>query len=165
MAAAWQNYQNLSTSPVPTPNGHGFLPQQLETELGRTIERLTDAGKQVVLMDDVPMIPMNLINCDFNNNLYIPVRRQVCQFDAAIARKQHAPILAMLERLKSRYPLVNIMHTYDVPCTETTCTLDFDGRPIYRFDDYHHLSAAGSSLLFPKYMARHPAELSAILGR
>ena len=43
------------------------------------------------------------------------------------------------------------------------CTLNFYGLPIYRYDDYHHLSAAGSSLLFPKYMARHPGELDAIL--
>lgn len=163
MAAAWQNYQNHSTSP--TPNSHGFLPNQLETELGNTISRLTEAGKRVVLMDDVPMIPMNLINCDFNNNLYFPVRRQACEFDVQIAREQHAPIEAMLNRLKSRFPQIDIMHTYDVPCTDTTCTLDFDGRPIYRFDDYHHLSAAGSMLLYPKYMERHPRELEAILAR
>ncbi|MGY6205906.1 SGNH hydrolase domain-containing protein [Paraburkholderia strydomiana] len=124
---------------------------------------MTAAGKHVVLMDDVPMIPMNLINCDFNNDLLIPVRRHKCEFDASIARDQHVPIAAMLQRLKANNPAVDIMHTYDVPCSATTCTLDFDGLPIYRFDDYHHLSAAGSSLLFPKYMARHPAELRTIL--
>jgi peptidoglycan/LPS O-acetylase OafA/YrhL len=165
MAAAWQNYQNLSNESPPTVNGHGFLPLQLETELGRTIARLTDAGKHVVLMDDVPMIPMNLVNCDFNNNLYFPIHRQACQFNANIAREQHEPIKAMLDRLQMRYPQIDIMHTYDVPCTDTTCTLDFDGLPIYRFDDYHHLSAAGSTLLFPKYMSRHPNELSTILAR
>lgn len=165
MAAAWQNYQNLSKGSPPAPNGHGFLPFQLETELANTIARMTAAGKHVVLMDDVPMIPMNLVNCDFNNNLFFPLHRQACQFDASIAREQHAPIKAMLEQLKARFPQIDIMHTFDVPCTETTCTLDFDGRPIYRFDDYHHLSAAGSSLLFPKYMSRHPKELNAILAR
>lgn len=165
MASAWQNYQNLSGASPPTPNGHGFLPHQLENELGNTIAKLTDAGKHVVLMDDVPMIPMNLINCDFNNNLYFPVHRQACEFDASIAREQHAPVKEMLDRLKTRYPQIDIMHTYDVPCTETTCKLDFDGRPIYRFDDYHHLSAAGSALLFPKYTVRHPEELNSILAR
>ncbi len=165
MAAAWQNYQNLSKGSPPAPNGHGFLPSQLETELANTIARLTAAGKHVVLMDDVPMIPMNLINCDFNNNLFFPLHRQACRFDASIAREQHAPIKTMLEQLKARFPQIDIMHTFDVPCTETTCALDFDGRPIYRFDDYHHLSAAGSSLLFPKYMSRHPKELTAILAR
>jgi peptidoglycan/LPS O-acetylase OafA/YrhL len=163
MAAAWQNYQNFSTNLQAGPNGHGFRPGQLELELGQTIGRLTAAGKHVVLMDDVPMIPMNLINCDFNNDLLIPVRRHKCEFDASIARDQHVPIAAMLQRLKANNPAVDIMHTYDVPCSATTCTLDFDGLPIYRFDDYHHLSAAGSSLLFPKYMARHPAELRTIL--
>jgi peptidoglycan/LPS O-acetylase OafA/YrhL len=165
MASAWQNYQNLSTDPGAAPNGHGFRPGQFERELGNTIGRLTAAGKNVVLMDDVPMIPMNLINCDFNNDLLIPVRRYVCEFDASIARKQHAPVAAMLDRLKANSPSVDIMHTYDVPCSATECSLNFDGLPIYRFDDYHHLSAAGSLLLFPKYMARHPDELNAILQR
>jgi hypothetical protein len=164
MASAWQNYQNRSTVPS-TVNGHGFRPGQLELELGKTIDRLTAAGKHVVLMDDVPMIPMNLINCDFNNDLLIPVHRHACEFDISIAREQHAPIATMLDRLKARNPAVDIMHTYDVPCSATVCGLDFDGLPIYRFDDYHHLSAAGSSLLFPKYLARHPGELDAILQR
>ncbi|MEM5434099.1 acyltransferase family protein [Paraburkholderia diazotrophica] len=165
MAAAWQNYQNLSMDPAARPNGHGFVPGQLESELGNTIASLSAAGKHVVLMDDVPMIPMELINCRFNNDLLFPVHRHACQFDASIAREQHAPIKAMLHRLKEKYPQIDIMHTYDVPCTATTCSLSFDGLPIYRFDDYHHLSAAGSRLLFPKYMARHPGELDAILSR
>jgi peptidoglycan/LPS O-acetylase OafA/YrhL len=163
MASAWQNYQNLSTDPEAGPNGHGFHPGELENDLSDTIGKLTAAGKQVVLVNDVPMIPMDLINCDFKNDLLFPMHRRVCQFDASIARDQHAPIAAMLRRLKAKYPQVEIMHTYDVPCTATVCTLNFDGLPIYRYDDYHHLSAAGSSLLFPKYVARHPGELDAIL--
>jgi peptidoglycan/LPS O-acetylase OafA/YrhL len=164
MASAWQNYQNPS-SDRNAVSGHGFHPGQLEHELTDTIGKLTAGGKHVVLMDDVPMIPMNLVNCDFNNDLLIPVHRRACEFDASIAREQHAPIAAMLDRLKAKYPMVDIMHTYDVPCSATVCTLNFDGLPIYRFDDYHHLSAAGSSLLFPKYMQRHPQELQAILSR
>jgi hypothetical protein len=89
----------------------------------------------------------------------------VCQFDVSIAREQHAPIQALLQRLKDKYPQVDIMHTYDVPCTDKVCKLDFDGLQIYRFDDYHHLSAAGSSLLYEKYVRRHPGEVDTILGR
>ncbi|WP_390418504.1 SGNH hydrolase domain-containing protein [Paraburkholderia fungorum] len=110
---------------------------------------MSAAGKHVVLMNDVPTIPMDLINCDFNNDLLFPIHRHLCQFDASIAREQHAPIAAMLRRIREGNPAVDIMHTYDVPCSETVCNLNFDGLPIYRFDDYHHLSAAGSSLCFP----------------
>ncbi|MEX3931274.1 acyltransferase family protein [Paraburkholderia phymatum] len=165
LAAAWQNYLNQSTDSNAGPNGHGFLPGQLERELASTIVKLSAAGKHVVLMNDVPMIPMGLINCDFNNDLLFPVSRHVCQFDASIAREQHEPIQAMLERLRNAHPQIDIMHTYDVPCTASVCSLNFDGLPIYRFDDYHHLSAAGSSLLFPKYMERHPQELKQVLSR
>ncbi|WP_321944503.1 acyltransferase family protein [Burkholderia cenocepacia] len=165
MAAAWQNYLNLSTDPNAGPNGHGFRPGQLERELGNTIAKLLAAAKHVVLMDDVPMIPMELVNCNFNNDLYFPVRRHACQFDVSIAREQHSPIQAMLQRLKEKYPQIDIMHTYDVPCTDKVCKLDFNGLPIYQFDDYHHLSAAGSSLLYEKYIQKHRGEVDAILGR
>ncbi|PNE52066.1 hypothetical protein A8H39_41180 [Paraburkholderia fungorum] len=105
MASAWQNYQNLSTDPNAGPNGHGFLPGQLENALSDTIAKLSAAGKHVVLMNDVPTIPMDLINCDFNNDLLFPIHRHLCQFDASIAREQHAPIAAMLRRIREGNPL------------------------------------------------------------
>jgi peptidoglycan/LPS O-acetylase OafA/YrhL len=165
MAAAWQNYINLSTDPSAGPNGHGFTPGQIERELASTIDELTQAGKHVVLINDVPMIPLKLVNCAFNNDLYFPIHAQACQFDENIAREQHAPIQRMLRRLKARFPSVDIMHTYDVPCDGTICKLDFDGLPAYRYDDYHHLSVAGSTLLYSHYMKRHPGELAALLSR
>jgi hypothetical protein len=165
MAAAWQNYQNLDPAPNAGPNGHGFRPGQLEHELEVTIGKLTQAGKHVVLMNDVPMIPQNLINCAFNNDLYFSVHRQACQFDARIAREQHAPIAQMLKRLKTRFPSIDIMHTYDVPCDAKLCKLDFDGLPAYRYDDYHHLSVAGSTLLYSHYLQRHPGELETVLAK
>jgi peptidoglycan/LPS O-acetylase OafA/YrhL len=164
MSSAWQNYQNLATGENPQPNNHGFMPGELETELGKTIGKLTAAGRHVVVLNDVPMIPMNLINCDFYNELYVPFHRQTCAFDAGIAHAQHEPIRDMLKRLKTRYPQIDIMHTYDVPCEDGVCKLDFNGLPIYRYNDYHHLSLAGSSLYYGEYLAKHPQELDAILG-
>jgi peptidoglycan/LPS O-acetylase OafA/YrhL len=165
MAAAWQNYMNLSTAPDAGPNGHGFRPGDIERELEATIGKLTQAGKHVVLMNDVPMIPLNLVNCAFNNDVYFPIHRQACQFDEGIAREQHAPIAQMLRQVKERFPSVDIMHTYDVPCDGKVCKLDFDGLPAYRYDDYHHLSVAGSTLLYSHYMSRHPDEVAQILSR
>ncbi len=104
MAAAWQNYQNHSARNS-GPNGHGFTPYQFDDELTSTIGKLTDAGKHVILMDDVPTIPMNLINCDFKNDLFIPRHKQACEFDASRARDEHAPVAAMLDKLKSKYRL------------------------------------------------------------
>ncbi|WP_454806989.1 acyltransferase family protein [Paraburkholderia fungorum] len=163
MAAAWQNYQNLSANRDFGPNGHGFTPYQFDDELASTIGKLTGAGKHVILMDDVPTIPMNLINCDFKNDLFIPIHKQACEFDASRARDEHAPVAAMLDKLKSKYPQIDIVHTYDVPCTDTKCMLDFDGLPMYRYDDYHHLSVAGSTLLYPHYLKKHSGELDRIL--
>ncbi|WP_082163195.1 acyltransferase family protein [Caballeronia mineralivorans] len=164
MAAAWQNYQNYATGENVQPSGHGFMPRQLERELGNTIGKLVVAGKRVVLVNDVPMIPNELINCAFYNDLFFPVQKRVCQFDASIAQDQHAPIKAMLGRLKEQYPQVAVMHTFDVPCSDGVCKLDFDGLPIYRYNDYHHLSLAGSSLYFGKYVEKHPGEVKEIFG-
>jgi len=115
-------------------------------------------------VNDVPTIPNELINCAFYNDLFFPVRKRACQFDARIAQDQHAPIQAMLDRLKGRYPQIAIMHTFDVPCSDGICKLDFDGLPIYRYNDYHHLSLAGSSLYFGKYVEKHPDEVNEIFG-
>jgi hypothetical protein len=110
------------------------------------------------------MIPNELINCAFYNDLFFPVQKRACQFDASIAQDQHAPIKAMLGRLKEQYPQVAVMHTFDVPCSDGVCKLDFDGLPIYRYNDYHHLSLAGSSLYFGKYVEKHPGEINEIFG-
>lgn len=163
MAAAWQNYQNLSANRGSGPNGHGFTPYQFDDELASTIGKLMSGGKHVILMDDVPTIPMNLINCDFKNDLFIPIHKQACEFDASRARDEHAPVAAMLDKLKSKYPKIDIVHTHDVPCSDTKCMLDFDGLPMYRYDDYHHLSVAGSTLLYPHYLKKHSGELDRIL--
>src|SRR5471032_2444209 len=164
MASAWQNYQNYATGDSVQPSGHGFMPGQLEGELGNTIEKFVAAGKRVVIVDDVPTIPNELINCAFYNDLFFSVQKRACQFDASIAQDQHAPIQEMLDRLKGQYPQIAIMHTFDVLCSDGVCKLDFDGLPIYRDNDYHHLGLAGSSLYFRKYVQKHPGEVSAIFG-
>lgn len=159
MSAAWQNYQNLGTGLDVRPNLHGFMPGQLELELTNTIEKLLAAGKRVVMLDDVPMIPTNMVNCAFYNSLLIPFPRRVCQFDSRIAATEHEPIAAMQARLQARFPDLLIMHTYDVPCADGVCRLDFGGLPIYRYSDYHHLSLAGSMRYYDEYRKKHPHEL------
>ena len=118
----------------------------------------------MVIVNDVPTIPNELINCAFYNDLFFSVQKRACQFDASIAQDQHAPIQEMLDRLKGQYPQIAIMHTFDVLCSDGVCKLDFDGLPIYRDNDYHHLGLAGSSLYFRKYVQKHPGEVSAIFG-
>ncbi|WP_082717423.1 MULTISPECIES: acyltransferase family protein [unclassified Burkholderia] len=159
MSAAWQNYLNDGVGPDVKPTLHGFMPGQLERELGNTIEKLQAAGKRVVMLDDVPMIPENMVNCAFYNGLLFPYPQRVCEFDSKIAVDQHAPIAAMQVRLQARFPDLKIIHTYDVPCTAGKCRLDFDGLPIYRYSDYHHLSLAGSLKYYPEYRRKHPREL------
>ncbi|MGI4861091.1 MAG: acyltransferase family protein, partial [Janthinobacterium lividum] len=73
LSAAWQNYQNLASAQDAKPNLHGFLPDQFERELDATIGQLLAAGKHVLMLDDVPMIPDQLVNCAFHNGLFFPV--------------------------------------------------------------------------------------------
>jgi hypothetical protein len=123
--------------------------------LAFTYFRLNDPPMQVIKDSAAWLLFTFLGTPDLNGFHKFPRSKELCS----------APIAAMLERLKAKSPSVDIMHTYDVPCSTTVCGFNFDGLPIHRFDDYHHLSAAGSSLLFPKYMARHPDELDTILQR
>jgi hypothetical protein len=43
ISSAWQNYKNLAVGANVQTNDHGFMPGQLETDLGNTIGKLTAA--------------------------------------------------------------------------------------------------------------------------
>lgn len=163
MSAVWQIYANEGQDPDVTPQVHGFMPGQIDAALDDTIRKLQKAGKRIVLLDDVPSIPEDLINCQFYNDVWLPQRRD-CHFKTAIAQQDHATARRMLDRITRTFPGVRVIHTYDVPCGPQRCTLELDGAPLYRYGDYGHLGIAGSDVYFGAYVKKHPTELSDVLG-
>lgn len=116
----------------------------LEQSLGRSIQRLNDAGKWVVMVVDsheLMALPEENINprtglLRATGSLSVP-RDQVL--------KRNKAYYDMLKRLRKRYPAFRIFYTGNHFCTPTTCRSDWWGRPLFQTRD--HLTPYGSSVL------------------
>ncbi|UTY60950.1 acyltransferase family protein [Massilia sp. erpn] len=164
MSAVWQIYTHGAPRPEATPNVHGFMPQEFEQLLDTTIGKLEAAGKRVILFDDVPGAPPPMDNC-VSNKLYLPgAGASDCSYDAAIAAQEHVVALQVLNAVLRRHPAVELIHSYDVLCSNGRCPLAWQGIPLYGHNDPGHLGAGGSAILYPAYRARHPGELEGIFS-
>lgn len=164
MSAVWDLYENTGTGPGVRPTGHGFMPGQIDTELAATVARLEAAGKRVVFLDEIPLLPPELENCG-SNRLYLPGRAaDACTYPAASAIDRYRHIDAILSDMRARFPRTATIHTYDVPCDATTCHAEIDGTGLYGHNDRGHLGAGGSAIYYDAYLARHPGEARGILA-
>lgn len=164
MDAVWQIYSNGDPRADAVPQGHGFMPREIDEDLANTITKLEQAGKRVIVLDDVPSVPVELTSCEFYRDGWIQARKENCEYPASIAQADHQPALQILSRLTARFPNIPIVHTYDVLCSPTVCKMDLNGAPLYRYGDNGHLGIAGSELYFDEYERKHPGELEAIFA-
>jgi len=164
MSAVWDLYQNTGTGAGVQPTGHGFLPGQINTELARTIGKLEAAGKRVVFLDDLPLLPASLENC-VSNRVYLPGRaHDECSFPRAEADARYRDIDAILADMRARFPRTATLHTYDVPCDAQRCHASIKGTGLYAHNDRGHLGAGGSATYYRAYRARHPGEIEQALA-
>ena len=164
MSAVWDLYHNTGTGAGVQPTGHGFMPGQINTELALTISKLQAAGKRVVFLDDLPLLPVQLENC-VSNRVYLPGHaHDDCSFPRAEADVRYRDIDAILSDLRARFPLTARLHTYDVPCDAQRCHADIAGTGLYAHNDRGHLGAGGSAIYYRAYRKRHPGELEQALS-
>ena len=162
MSAAWRLYQHPAGEEGRSPHGYGV--GELEAELGATIERLNAAGKRVVLLDDIPLLPDGMENCA-SDPVYLPWAKQgKCSYGRAFAAQDHKPTGAMLARITKAHPGSAVINTHDVLCDESQCHAEIGGIPLYRHDDRDHLGASGSAMFHGLYMQKHPDQLDRIFG-
>lgn len=162
MAAVWDLYANNANDGK--PNLHGFMPQQINTELAATIGKLEAAGKRVIFLDDIPVLPAALEDC-VSNRVYLPGRAaDRCSYARAAAADRYRGIAAILDDMRARFPRSATIHTYDVACDATECHAELGGTGLYAHNDPGHLGKGGGALYYRAYQQRHPGELAAILG-
>jgi hypothetical protein len=162
MSAVWQNYENPDPGPSPRPTTHGYLPG--DSYLADTLAKLAAAGKRLIFLDDVPIVPPELDNCA-SNKLYLPFSEKTdCSYPASYAMEQHRPAARILTEMAQRFPGMEIIHTFDVPCEGDRCTTELMGTPLYRNNDTGHLGLGGSSVYYDAYRRKHPQELRRIFG-
>ena len=164
MDAVWQIYSNGEPRADAVPQGHGFMPREIDEALANTIAKLEQAGKRVIVLDDVPSTPVELTNCEFYRDGWLRTRKQDCEYPTSAAQADHQPASQILSRLTAKFPNIPVVHTYDVLCSPTVCKMDLNGAPLYRYGDNGHLGIAGSQLYFDEYERKHPGELAAIFS-
>ena len=163
MSAVWQNYENPDPGPSPRPTTHGYLPG--DTYLADTLTKLAAAGKRVVFLDDVPIVPPELDNCA-SNKLYLPFAEKAdCSYPSSYAMEQHRPAARILTGMTQRFPGMEIIHTFDVPCEGDRCATELMGTPLYRNNDTGHLGLGGSRVYYDAYRRKYPQELERIFTR
>lgn len=162
MSAVWDIYGGGADG---GPGLHGYRPSQFETELAATVARLNAAGKRVIMLDDIPILPEGLENCA-SDRLYLPgATQRDCSYDRAIAEQNHQTAARILAGVVQAYPGTAVINTYDVFCDAARCHSEIGGVPLYKHDDRGHLSAGGSRVFYDLYMRKRPAQLDQIFQR
>jgi peptidoglycan/LPS O-acetylase OafA/YrhL len=164
MSAVWDLYENTGSGDGVQPTGHGFMPGQINAELAATVAKLEAAGKRVVFLDEIPLLPPELDSC-VSNRLYLPGREaDACTYPKALAADRYRHIDAILSEMRARFPRTATIHTYDVACNEATCGAELNGTGLYGHNDRGHLGSGGSAIFYDAYLARHPGEARGILA-
>lgn len=160
MAAVWPNYVNQGTGEDVRPTGHGFMPG--DRYLEDTVAKLRAAGKRVVLVDDIPLVPPELENCASNRLYGMNLRDGDCSYPESYARELHRPTEELFAKVRKAFPDVSVIHTYDVPCAGGRCSSEILGVDLYRHNDIGHLGLGGSNIYYRAYQIKHPNELASI---
>jgi hypothetical protein len=114
------------------------------------------------MLDDIPMLPAELVNCP-SDRVYLPgFARRDCSFPRAVAEQQHQSTADLLARAVKAFPTTAVINTYDVPCDATRCHAELQGVPLYKHDDAGHLGTGGTAIFYQLYMRKHPGQLDDI---
>ncbi|QRN52921.1 acyltransferase family protein [Dyella caseinilytica] len=162
VSANWDIYANAPTTGL--INGFGFRQGGFADELGNTVAMLLQAGKHVVLFDDIPAEPEVLTNCQLYNQMWLPLARRDCSYPDSVANDAHRATFAALSEVMKKYPQVSLINTYDVPCSADRCHTSLQEVPLYVANDYGHLNVVSSGLYYDAYNAKHPGQLAQIMS-
>lgn len=125
-----------AVSPLSTDDQKSF-----KQGLDQTIERLTAAGKQVLLTDDTPKFGFDAQRCKFSH----PVSGQShCVESSEMYRKTQASYVPMLEAA-ALHPNVRLIRLNDVFCDDSNCHMAKGGQIYFR--DNNHVNILGSQLI------------------
>ncbi|MFN0185841.1 MAG: acyltransferase family protein [Aquabacterium sp.] len=104
--------------------------------MSRTVARLVQAGKAVVLVVDIPELPFFPVDCLKG--------RPDCALPLAQVQARQAVHRRILQRLQQQFPQVRVFDPTPLFCTAARCTYRSGETVLYR--DSHHLTAVGSGV-------------------
>ena len=161
IAARWAYYAEGSSAAEgagpaarlsPTPEGSAATFSRL---LENTVNRLTAAGREVVIIGPVPEYPFDVRSAVVRNRVWARPLPDALPVEQFLARDRL--VLPLLARL-STHANVRVVYPHERLCGPRTCDYVRGGEPLY--DDSNHLSAAGAlaiSGMLPTIFAASPA--------
>jgi peptidoglycan/LPS O-acetylase OafA/YrhL len=107
--------------------------------LNASIALLENAGKKVVLVQDVPEMPFDAMAC-FDRPFSFSKPR--CALARSVVDQRQAEYRHILERLKAEHPKIVLFDSTKALCDNGECRIGTNSALYYR--DSHHLSVRGS---------------------
>jgi len=150
IGARWQGLVDNPTA-APANNRALDLPSSRAlfiAALRRTILTLTQSGRKVILVGQVPAPELNPITCLARAHFSHWSDARCETMPEAAHAGEEARIEAALQAATQGIPNVQIIQPFNTLCSDGKCRLADGGVPLYW--DVTHLSAAGSLLLEPE---------------
>jgi peptidoglycan/LPS O-acetylase OafA/YrhL len=142
-----------------------FSSEQVQTALSVTIRTLIGAGKEIVIVDDMPEIPEGLKDCVLYRDIWFG-NQSPCVSSAKEALAPYRRYIGpLMKKLTTEFPTITIIHTYKVLCDSDWCRMDINGRQVYQVDDTNHLAVSAGPIFYEAYRRKYPAELDQVFGR
>ncbi len=127
--------------------GEAKAVEAFRQNLGRTIDALTQAGKQVVVVETIVDLPIDVPHLVFKTLLRAPETSQITR-DVSAYRQRFEAVEQIFDRMQAQHRFDRI-RLRDGLCDQWQCLLYRQGQVIYT--DNNHLSTAGSAMLAPLF--------------
>lgn len=115
----------------------------LETLLSRTIEELLKNKKKVIILLDVPKIPLNPKNCVKTRPIQLSSSK--CSFSESKSKKIEGLTNETIMKVAKKYPSVIVYDPSKALCSQGVCSIG-NNNSIY-YHDESHLTDKGSELV------------------
>lgn len=124
----------------------------LDKELIKVIDKLSDSGKDVYLVDDVPTFPFTPDKCQVKR--WLAKENRSCVMSAIEARQQEAIYIDALKTVERERPKVRILNVGKHLCDKNICSMTKESNILYR--DNGHLNLNGSRYIGKKLVEEYP---------
>lgn len=122
------------------------------SRLADVVRQLTEAGKQVFIVDDVPEFTADPYWCKYQR---IPAIPHQCAEDAEWNLARYDTVTETLEEAAIGEAGVEVLSTFDLFCANSQCTMAPTGDVAFR--DSNHLNGVGSALVAERLIQQSQA--------
>lgn len=134
---------------VPTGNTLG-------KEIAATAKLFTDAGKKVLITDDVPDFPFSPEKC--KGHRWLSFSDSKCSISLAASNAQKQIYLSELQNVANQDKNIKLLPERKYLCNDTGCSMVKNGLLLYR--DTHHLNITGSRYIGESIVIDNKAEFN-----